>query len=107
METKDFLCACLGVCSWKVDEITDKFDIDIVENDVYDLLDSGIEYSRFGDALISDLYLQIIERAVEELGLDEDKFNYYANGMCSDLSYDGEDVYAWEDLEEIAEKVNE
>lgn len=30
METKDFLCACLGVCSWKVDKITDKFDVDII-----------------------------------------------------------------------------
>lgn len=106
METKDFLCCCLGVCSWKVDEITDNFDVDINENEVYDLLSSGLEYSRFGNALIRHLYMEIVERAVEELGLDEDKFSYYANGMCSDICYDGEDIYAWGDLEKIAENIN-
>lgn len=106
METKDFLCACLGVSSWKVDEITDKFDVDIIDNEVYDLLSSGLEYSRFGDALISHLYMEIVERAVEELGLDEDKFSYYVDGMCSDISYDGDEIYSWEDLVEIAENIN-
>lgn len=51
--------------------------------------------------------MEIVERAVEELGLDEDKFSYYANGMCSDIVYDGEDIYAWEDLVEISEKINQ
>lgn len=106
METKDFLCICLGVCSFKVDEITDKFDVDIRDYDVYELLSSGIDYSSFGNALISNLYMQVIDRAVEELGLDEDKFSYYANGMCSDIVYDGDDIYSWEDLEKISENIH-
>lgn len=104
METRDFICVCLGVSSEKVDEICDNFDLDIDSGEVACLLTvCEFNYKTFGDRLIAELYNQVIEDAVKDFGLDEDKFDYYANGRDSHLYYDKQEIYRYKDLENIAE----
>ena len=107
MNTNAFICACLGMASSKIDEICDKFDLDISDDDVWRTLDlfRG-NYTGFGDCLISDLYQQVIDYWVEQ-GLDEEKFDYYTNGDDSHLYYDKVQVFSDNDLQEILDKLEE
>ena len=103
METRDFICVCLGINSAKVDEICDNFDLDIDSEDVECLLTAcSSNYKTFGDRLIAGLYMQVIEDAVKDFELDEDKFDYFVNGRDSYLYYDKQEIYRYKDLEDIA-----
>lgn len=104
MTTKDFLCACLGVASEKIDEICDNFDIYIHDKEVYEILDllEGKKFQKFGDLLLKYLFLQVADRAVEELKLDRGKFDWFTNGSDTHLYYSKVAIYRWEDLEHIA-----
>lgn len=102
METRDFICVCLGVASQKVDEICDKFNMDIDQEDVTTILDTISYYNQFGDALISYLFEQIIEDSVQDFDLDRSKFDYFSNGADSHLYYDKQPIYGWGDLQYIS-----
>ena len=107
MTTNEFICVCLGIgtASSKIDEICDKFDLDITDDDVWRTLDlfRG-NYTGFGNCLISDLYQQVIDYWVEQ-GLDKEKFDYYTNGDDSHLYYDKEQVFSNNDLQEILDNL--
>lgn len=80
MTTNDFVRRCLGLCGDKVDEILDKFDLEIDEIDVTRALSVCYpRFDEFGNYLISDLYQRVIDEAVESLGFDERKFDYQRN----------------------------
>ena len=52
------------------------------------------------------LFKKIIDRAVEELKLDEEKFDTFINGsLDTHLYYDGADIQSWKDLENIDESI--
>ncbi len=103
METRDFICACLGVASQKVDEICDNFGVDIKEDDFERIiLNCANDLNRFGDSLILHLYLQIIKTAISKLSLTLSKFDYFINGADSHLYYDKQPIYGWGDLQYIS-----
>lgn len=106
METKDFVCVCLGISSQKIDEICDTFDLDIFEEDFIEVLSNTTKYDRVGNIIIRNLYDQVIEYALESYGkfLDEYKFEIYTNGMDSHLMYDREEIYNYQDIEDIVKE---
>lgn len=109
MTTNEFICVCLGLgmTGRKVDEICDNFGIDLNDGDVYETLDlfRG-NYTGFGNYFISHLYQRVIEEWSAQ-GLDEEKFDYEANGDASELLYDGNLVSCNEDLQNILDKLEE
>lgn len=110
METKDFLCLCLGVSSSKVDDICDDFDLDFDESDIQDIISDARRLDDVGNILIMRLYQQVIDKAIESYGicLEENRFCIYANGRDSHLMYDSEEIYSWRDIEDIVkEQVDE
>lgn len=108
METRDFICLCLGVNSAKIDEICDNFDVDIKESDFERIyLNHHYDYDKVGNALIVDLYAKIIENAVKKLGLKIREFDYYVNGGDSHLYYNKQTVNCWGDLEYISKTEEE
>ena len=110
MGMSEWILECIGVYNQNeyLDKIAENFGVDLdYESDTLELIRLGIEGKRprVGDVIADELFRMVIDRAVDELGLDEDKFDYYTNGsQDTDLMYDGEYVTSWEDLEAIANK---
>lgn len=104
METKDFICVCLGISSKKVDDICDNFNVDISDKEVYDILNlfEGSGFQNFGDLLTLKLFRKVEDRAVEELGLKRELFDSFLNGYDTHFYYSKVEMYRWEDLEDIA-----
>jgi len=104
MNIKDFLAVSVGLyASEYIDDICDNFNIDPSDEDVREALE--MDNKNFGNAFAAHLYEQIINKAVDELSLDRDKFDYYCNGsLDTTLCYNGEQVDSWDELVEIAEK---
>lgn len=107
METKDFLCLCLGVSSSKVDDICDAFDLDINESDIQDIVSVARRLDDVGNILISRLYQQVIDTAIESYGcwIEEERFCIYTNGRDSHLMYDSEEIYSYQDIEDIVKEL--
>lgn len=113
MDMSEWILECMGMYnqSGYLDEIAKEFGVDLdYEQDTVELIQLNMEQmnngqrGRLGDIIAGELYRMAIDRAVDELGLDEDKFEYYLNGSRdTDLLYDGEYVTSWEDLEKIAD----
>lgn len=106
MSTQSFICYVLGVCSFKIDQICEDFNIDLTQEDIAEALDfnagglfSKETYSNVGNFLIRRLYDKIIslwsDKLIEEC--------FYANieGGTSNLYYDDEVVCSSEDLNNI------
>lgn len=104
MNIKDFLATSVGLyASEYIDDICDNFNIDPSDEDVRDVL--GYNNTDFGNAFAAHLYEEVINKAVDELALDRDKFDYNCNGsLDTALYYDGEAVDSWDGLVEIAEE---
>ena len=103
MNTKEFICSCLGLygsCEY-LDDIQESFNIELNKSDI----DKALQISPqdLSNTITSTLFDKIIDKAVEELGLNEESFDYFVNGsLDTHLYYDGEEVNDWEDLEETA-----
>lgn len=112
MDMSEWVLECMGMYnqSGYLDEIAENFGVDLdYEQDTIELIQLNAEgmrngnRGRLGDIIAQELYGMVIARAVDELGLDEDKFDYNCNGsQDTDISYDGEYVTSWEELEQIA-----
>lgn len=103
MNTKEFINNCLGLygnCEY-LDDIQENFNVELNESDIDEALQ--ISPQDLSNAITSILFDKIIDKAVEELGLNEESFDYFVNGsLDTSLYYDDEEVNDWEDLEEIA-----
>lgn len=112
-DTEHFLLNCLGA-DYEFDlEFADKFAEDF-RCDIYDavdkstLLDAASSNNRFMgiNFILEEICLDTINRACDELGLEEEKFDYYINALDTHLYYGEEGnmskMYSWEDLENIA-----
>lgn len=107
MTTNDFVRRCLGLCGDKVDEILDKFDLELDEDDVTRALSVCYpRFDEFGNYLISDLYQRVIDEAVESLGFDERKFDYFVNGNDCWLMYDHNGIYSWKQLIQMSKELD-
>ena len=109
MEMSEWILSCIGVPNQGVylDKIVEKFGVDLdYDYDTVELVRQGMEidekHPHVGDMIARELFDMTIDRAINELGLDEDKFDYTCSGTLVELYYDGEDVDSWEALEEIA-----
>lgn len=103
MNTIEFINSCLGLygnCEY-LDDIQKSFNIELNESDIDEALQ--ISPQDLSNAITSILFDKIIDKAVEELGLNEELFDTFINGsLDTHLYYDDEEVYDWEDLEETA-----
>lgn len=114
MWIKDFILRQLGIGSVDniLDSICDNFDVEITSEDVKtamminynEELEEPISAQYY---LISLLYNRIIENAVENYGLDNNKFSQHINANDSKLWYDGKQLYCSKDIEEIASNTKE
>ena len=110
-DTEHFLLDCLGA-DYKydlefADKFAEKFQCDIYESvDKEVLLEGAASNSRFMgiNFILGEICAATIAKATDELGLDEDKFDYYINAIDTHLYYDGEEVYSWDELEALAEE---
>ena len=108
---KDFVCACLGFYGEGayLDEIEDNFGVSVdTEEEMMELISRANAHGCALDNLIAGrLYDKIVERAVNELGLDSELFDSFINGnLDTSFSYNGEQIYSWQDLVEISERKN-
>lgn len=107
MEMGEWILSCIGVPDQGVylEKIAENFGVDLdYDYDTVELVRQGMEMRppHVGDMIAKELFEMTINRAVDELGLDEDKFDYTVSGTLVELYYDGDDVYSWKDLEAIA-----
>lgn len=113
MDMNEWILECIGVYNQNgyLDQIAENFGVDLdFEDDTLELIRLGMEGNRprVGDVIADELFRMVIDRAAVELGLDEDKFDYYTNGaLDTDIRYDGEYVTSWEELENIANGLNQ
>lgn len=112
-DTEHFLLSCLG-SDYQYDlEFADKFAEDF-QCDIYEsvdkeaLLESAASNSKFMgiNFILEEICVATISKATEELGLDEDKFDYYINSLDTHLYYEDEEVYSWDELEALPEDKN-
>ena len=92
--------------TWQIDKICDDFDLDLSDKDVESVIKLCFpdHLKSVGNVIVGDLYQQIITRAVNELGLEEDKFDARPDGACSSLAYEDQDVQSWDELVQVAKK---
>lgn len=105
----DFINVCIGL--WQGGAYLDKIEKDFRlkysnldihhEEDIKELITLTLERGRLGDAIASRLFDAVIERAVEELGANEEDFDKDCNGIIADLYYKGQVIADWAELEEI------
>lgn len=110
-EMGEWILKCIGVPDQGVylEKIAENFGVDLdYDYDTVELVRQGMEIDKkhphVGDIIARELFEMAIDRAVDELELDADKFDYTVSGTLVELYYDGKDVYSWEDLETIANK---
>lgn len=103
---------CIGL--WGGGEYLDKIeksfgiDYDPTDDETIDLIKMCIERNpkrpAIANAIAAELYQLVIERAVEELGAEEEDFDYFCNGKYdTDLNCKRETVSNWEDIVKIYE----
>lgn len=118
MKMNEWIFECMGVYNQSeyLDHITEDFGVDIEEEEeMVELIQLNCEgygqrayHGDLGNLIARRLYDKVIEKAVDELCLEEDKFDYCCNGpLDTDLRYDGEYVYSWADLCKIADEIEE
>lgn len=111
MKTSDFICyVVLGIQAEFIDELCDEFDVDFSDDDVKELLNmcaGGLNqedhFYAVGNEMIRNIYGEIIDKYNDVL--DEEKFDYYLDGRCSELLYDGKKIYSRQDLEQLVEEM--
>lgn len=103
MKIKDFILYSLGIYDnvEYLDDIMKNFHIKEISSEIKDLISTSNR--NLGNTLAYEIFNEIINKACEELELDEDKFTYYINGsLDTNFYYDGQTITCWEELEEIS-----
>lgn len=102
---------CLGL--WQegdyLDELEKNFGTDALdaEEDMLEEIRICMECDRkaLGNQVARCIFDQVIERAVDELGMKEEDFEYYCNGSLDTwLRYKGEDIESWAEPENLCEE---
>lgn len=105
MTTKDMMAYYVLGITDIIDKICDNFSAaDFTSEDLeeYIVLCTPNHLGNVGNMIISRLYNDIIDDAVERYGIDESKFDYYVDGLCSSLIYDGNTINSEKDLQKYA-----
>ena len=95
----------LGVTDY-IDELCDKFPFLNFTSDYLEeiiTICSPNNLKNVGSTIISDLFQDIINYASEEMGMDEERFDYYVDGRCSDILYKNTSIHTMEELVKISE----
>lgn len=95
----------LGITDY-IDELCDNFPfLDFTSDYLEEIITicSPNNLKNVGSTIISDLFQGIINYASKELGMDEEKFDYYIDGCCSDISYKNTSIHTMEELVKISE----
>lgn len=103
MKMTDFVCSCLNIDGGVIDRITDSFEIDIDESDVFECIEncSG-NLKDVGRDMLYMVFGKIIEKYEDDL--DEDKFDYdFSSPSYPSMYYDKVEFKTKEDLDAIVE----
>ena len=107
MNIQDFICAELGLCTLDakfIDGFEEDWEIDTDSIDYKELIRISVENDGvLCNLILNDYIYQLINRAVEEYGVNEDDFDYFINSMDTHVYYKKEEYYTWEDLKEKLE----
>lgn len=101
---------CLGL--WQegdyLDELEKNFGTDALdaEEDMLEEIRICLEGDRhaLGNQVARRIFDRVIERAVDELGMNEEDFEYFCNGTDTWLRYKGEQIESWGQLESKCEE---
>lgn len=58
-------------------------------------------YCRLSNLIAEHIFKDTIDRAVDQLSADKDKFEYWVNGSDTWIKYNGEYFSSWQDLEDL------
>lgn len=115
MKMNQWILECMGVYNENeyLDHIAEDFGVDIEEEEeMVELIQLNSEgygqnayHGNLGNLIARQLYDKVIEKAVDELGLNDEDFEYYVDGSTgTDLKYKSEYVHSWKELEELSEQ---
>ena len=105
----EWILSCLGCCRADMEEVNryyEDFECDFLddEEDMKQEIRLALECkSLLCNILLHGIFEDVISRA-ENMGADRDKFDYYINALDSHITYDGEEISSWKELEEIINK---
>jgi len=110
---QEWINDCIGL--WDggeyLDEIEKSFGInyDPSDDETLNLIkmcfECNPERPEIANAIASEMYRLVIERAVDELGAKEEDFDYFCNGKYdTDLTCEGETVNDWDEIVALYEK---
>ncbi|MGM9704737.1 MAG: hypothetical protein ACI3YB_01940 [Prevotella sp.] len=105
MTTKDMVAYYVLGITDIIDKICDNFSAaDFTSEDLECVICGCAPYrlKDVGNRITYNLYNDIIDDAVERYGMDESKFDYYVDGLCSSLTYDGNTINSEKDLQKYA-----
>lgn len=115
MKMNQWILECMGVYNQSeyLDHIAEDFGVDIdEEEEMVELIQLNSEgygqkayHGNLGNLIAKQLYDKVIEKAVDELGLNDEDFEYYVDGSTgTDLKYKSEYVHSWKELEDLSEQ---
>lgn len=111
-EYKNFAALCLGTFdTTDIDDIRRNYGLSncMKQEEMESLIRIVVEsnFKLMLDNLILDMtYNEVKEKAVKELSLDSEKFEWWSNCMDNGMIYNGKQVTSWEELEEISKRIN-
>lgn len=105
----EWILSCLGCYSADMEEVNryyEDFECDCLddEEDMKQEIRIALEgKSALCNGILFCIFENVISRA-ERMGADRDKFDYYINALDSHITYDGEEISSWKELEEKINK---
>lgn len=102
MTTKDMMSYYVLGITDIIDTICDNFSAaDFTSEDLkeYICLCVPNHLGSVGNMIISRLYNDIVDDAVERYGMDKSKFDFYVDGMASCLTYNHDNINSEKDLQ--------
>jgi len=105
MKMNDFVCSCLNIDGGVIDRITDDFDIDIEESDVFECIKHCGDLRNVGREMLYMVYEKIIDEYSDVLFAD--KFDYdFSSPSYPCMYYDGKEFSTKEELDDIVEELD-
>lgn len=96
------LCFGIGTCDTFLDDIAEKFDVDIDTTDIEQILDEcGKDYSNVGQMLAERMFSQCLKEY--DYQLYEDGWDACINGQATHLYCDGQEIHDIAELRGMAE----
>lgn len=105
----EWILSCLGCCRADMELVSDyydNFECDFLDDEEDMKQEIKIALDCNGllcNMILHGIFEDVISRA-ERLGADRDRFDYYINALDSSITYDGEEISSWKELEEIINK---